>query len=75
MDRIEKWIKENCTGSERRNFNGIDYRFCEMNDKWIAVFEILKNGEYRPLIQAKDMSHAEDFCSMREPLPSYVQVI
>ena len=63
---LKEWIAQNGTGEkDRRYINGISYLFTVMNDGWIAIFEV-DNGLYIPLIQARDIAHAESWCVMRE---------
>ena len=70
MDSAEydSWCSENCTGQETQYFNGIEYKFCTMQDGWIAIFEY-DNGSDLPKIQARDEAHAASWCSLREPVP------
>ena len=77
MDREKaaSWIKENCTGSITEWYNTIEYKLCTMKDGWIAVFEADPNGEYTPIIQAKDLEHARSYCNMREPVTVPVNII
>ena len=48
--------------------NGLDYLFIKENDGWYSIFDVT-GGIYRPLIQAKDLEHAEEYIFMREPAP------
>ena len=65
-EELREWIAQNSTGENvRRHINGISYLFTVMNDGWIAVFET-DNGLYIPIVQARDIAHAERWCIMRE---------
>jgi len=46
--------------------NGIDYVFDTEADGWISIYEFRDGLPLRPLIQAKDIEHAESYCIMRE---------
>lgn len=73
---FENWRKENGGSIKDYYVNRISYKFVTMNDNWIAIFEYDHvRGEYIPLIQAKDIEHAESFCFMREPVPVPVERI
>ena len=66
---FETWKKENGVGVRDHYVNRISYKFVTMKDGWIAIFEYQHwNGQYIPLIQAKDIEHAESYCFMREPV-------
>ena len=65
---FEDYKRENGTGSEQRYYNKIDYVFVYLRDGWIAIFERTQSGHYIPLIQARDLIHAEMFCDRREPI-------
>lgn len=71
---FESWRKENSTSCEDMYFNGIHYKFCELLDNWIAIFEVDSYGYY-PMIQAADREHAESWCFMREPVTVPMQQI
>lgn len=70
LTEFEKWKEENGTSYCSYRANRISYKFVTMNDNWIAIFEYdHMRGEYIPLIQARDMEHAESYCDLREPIP------
>lgn len=73
-EQYAEWKEKNGTESERVYINDIAYNFVKMKDKWIAVFSV-RNGEYIPMIQAKDRAHAVSFCQMREPVNVPVNII
>lgn len=73
-EQYTEWKEKNGTESERIYINDIAYNLVKMKDEWIAVFSV-RNGEYIPMIQAKDREHAVSFCQMREPVPVPVNVI
>ena len=57
---------------ERRYANGIDYIFIHEKDGWISIMNVT-GGIYKPVIQAKDSEHADNFIALREPLTVPVQ--
>ena len=78
MNREEflKWYSENGIGLTDHSINQINYKFCDMKDGWIGIFEVDSySGTYTPKIQAKDMPHAISYCAMREPIPVPIQVL
>lgn len=73
-EQYTEWKEKNGMESERVYINDIAYNLVTMKDKWIAVFSV-RNGEYIPIIQAKDRAHAVSFCQIREPVPVPVNII
>jgi len=64
----EKFVSERCTSTSiAKSSNGIDYIFNIMNDGWVAISEIVE-GTKVPVIQAFDISHAESYISLIEPV-------
>jgi len=75
QEQFEDWRAETAArfvGEEW--YNGIFYRYYEMPDGWISIFEI-DMGVSIPVIQAADLPHARSWCSLREPVPVPLQVI
>ena len=72
-----EWINKNSVSNPIYEFyNKIKYCLCELQDGWIAIFEINElNGEYIPLIQAYNMNKAIEYCQLREPIPVPVEFI
>ena len=67
---FEAWKAENATSTADEYYNGIDYKFLTMRDGWIAIFEFVADtGEYKPLVEAKDLEHARSYCERRERMP------
>ncbi len=63
---FEAWKKEQCQKVVTESFNGVEYKLCQRNDGWIAIFEYNILNGFVPLIEAKDIEHARDYCSRRE---------
>lgn len=59
---------------ERRYANGLDYIFILEQDGWISIMDVT-GGNYRPVIQAKDVEHAESYIALREPVPPFARFI
>lgn len=51
----------------RRYANGIDYIFIKEDDGWYSIFNVT-GGVYSPVIQAKDLKHADSYIAMQEPV-------
>lgn len=51
----------------RRYANGLDYIFVKERDGWYSILDVT-GGIYRPVIQAKDIEHAESYIAMIEPI-------
>lgn len=49
-------------------FNGVNYKLVEEQDSWISIYEINDGLPDKPLIQARDIEHALEFCELREPI-------
>lgn len=73
-EEYSAWLEANAVTKQRYWFNGIEYEFAEMEDGWIAVFEV-DRGRYFPVIQAADLPHAESYCAMIEPATVPMEVI
>ncbi len=63
---FKSWIKEQCQKVTTESFNGVEYKLCTRNDGWIAIFEYNILNGFVPLIEAKDIERARDYCSRRE---------
>lgn len=64
-----QWIADHCTGAATRYYcNNMSYCFATMTDGWIAIFDVTEPNEWVPKIQASDISHAESYCQMIEPI-------
>lgn len=49
--------------------NGIDYKFIREDDNWISIYKWDKlNFKWIPLIQAKNIEKAKNYCVLREEL-------
>lgn len=49
--------------------NNLDYKFVEENDGWWSIYR--RNAytdEYKPLIQAKTLEKAKEYCHFIEPV-------
>lgn len=69
-DRFQEYVERaRNDGKEivRRYANCIDYIFIKEDDGWYSIFNVT-GGVYRPVIQAKDLEHAESYIKMREPV-------
>lgn len=64
----QTWIDNNAITTDTTWINGIQYKFATLDDGWIAIFEIGRDGKPHPQIQAADMAHAESWCYMRDPI-------
>jgi hypothetical protein len=77
MDKIRNYV-ENARAAglkvERRHANRLDYLFIHEADGWVSVVETA-GGDYRAVIQAADVGHAESYIAMIEPLTVPVQFI
>lgn len=54
--------------------NGLDYIFIKEHDGWYSIINVT-GGVYRPIIQAKDLEHAESYIAFIEPLPVGVKIL
>lgn len=63
---FEAWKKEQCKKVTTESFNGVEYKLCQRNDDWIAIFEYNILNGFVPLIEAKDIERARDYCFRRE---------
>lgn len=66
---------ENGQRVERRYSNGLNYIFVWEPDGWISIFQRNDFGEYRTIIQAKDIEHAESYIALIEPIPPGAKLI
>jgi hypothetical protein len=69
-DRYKEYVEQaRNDGREvlRRYANGLDYIFVKERDGWYSILDVT-GGIYRPVIQAKDIEHAESYIAMREPI-------
>lgn len=66
---FKNYLIENSKASERYYANRVCYELVTLIDGWIGIFEHNElTSEYYPLIQARDMNHAKDYCVMREKI-------
>lgn len=70
---VEKSKQQGCK-TERRYANGLDYLFIYERDGWISIMDVT-GGIYKPIIQSKDLEHAESYIALREPIPPFVKFI
>lgn len=63
---VEKAIKDGREVINRRA-NCIDYVFIKEDDGWYSIFNVT-GGIYSPVIQAKDLEHADSYITMIEPV-------
>ena len=68
----EKWYEQNCLARKKYYSNNIEYELVTMRDGWIGIIEV-DNGYYLPRIQARDFSHAYDYCAMTERIDVPIQ--
>ena len=68
QEKFEEWCLKNAKNIRNKYINKIDYVWVTMTDDWIAIFEKEQDSFYRPLIQAKTEAHAQNYCSLREPV-------
>lgn len=69
-DRFKDYVERSINdGKEilRRYQNGIDYIFIKEDDGWYSIFNVT-GGICRPVIQAKDLKHADSYIAMMEPV-------
>mgnify|MGYP006988860802 CR=1 FL=1 len=72
----EEFCKEYAVRITDESANGISYKFVEMKDRWVAIFEIDKTTWKKyPKIQAMDREKALSYIEMIEPLNVPVQII
>lgn len=69
-DRYKEYVEQaRSDGREvlRRYANGLDYILVKERDGWYSVLNVT-GGIYSPVIQAKDIEHAESYIAMIEPI-------
>lgn len=48
--------------------NGFTYKITEGEDGWFSIYRYHEHaGEYKPMIQAKTLDKAKDYCNLIEP--------
>lgn len=68
IDKVKEYVENARNDGEeilKRYANGIDYLFIKENDGWYSIVDI-SYGEYRAVIQAKTLKHAETYINMTE---------
>ena len=51
------------------SINGLDYKLIEEDDGWWSIYCYhIHRMEYVPVIQAKTLEKAKEYCDMREPI-------
>lgn len=56
--------------TENHSANGIDYVYEFSGDGWIGIYEYRDGLPLRPIIQACNVVKANEYITMREPVPA-----